>query len=53
MMKTKDAIAAFGGVHELALALKIWPQAIYQWGEFVPELRRYQIEQILKERGGK
>jgi uncharacterized protein involved in tolerance to divalent cations len=53
MMKTADAIAAFGGVHRLAAALKIWPQSIYQWGEYVPELRRYQIEQMLKEREAK
>lgn len=53
MMKTADAIAAFGGVHRLATALKIWPQSVYQWGEYVPELRRYQIEQMLKERDTK
>jgi len=45
-MKTADAIAAFGGVYNLAYALAIYPQAIYQWGEYVPELRRYQIEAI-------
>jgi uncharacterized protein involved in tolerance to divalent cations len=53
MMKTADAIAAFGGVNKLAAALQIWPQSIYQWGEYVPELRRYQIEQMLKERDNK
>ena len=48
VMKTADAIAAFGGVYNLAYALAIYPQAIYQWGEYVPELRRYQIEALLK-----
>jgi hypothetical protein len=45
-MKTADAIADFGGIYNLAVALGIYPQAIYQWGEYVPELRRYQIEAI-------
>jgi hypothetical protein len=46
VMKTADAIADFGGIYNLAVALGIYPQAIYQWGEYVPELRRYQIEAI-------
>ena len=45
-MKTADAIAAFGGIYNLAVALGIYPQAIYQWGEYVPELRRHQIEAL-------
>ena len=52
-MKTADAIAAFGGIYNLAVALRIYPQAIYQWGEYVPELRRYQIEALLNEREAK
>ena len=48
MMKTADAIAAFGGVNKLAAALKIWPQSIYQWGEYVPESRQYQIQVLTK-----
>lgn len=45
-MKTKEAIEKFGGTKALADALGLWPQAIYKWGEDVPELRRYQIEEI-------
>jgi transcriptional repressor of cell division inhibition gene dicB len=48
-MKTCDAIARFGGVRQLADALGIWTSAIYQWGENVPELRRYQIEERLRQ----
>lgn len=49
-MKTQEAIDAFGGVRQLAHALNISTQAIYFWGEDVPELRVYQIKQILAER---
>jgi hypothetical protein len=49
-MRTKEAIAAFGGVKEMADALGIWPQAIYAWGATVPELRQYQIREILRQR---
>ncbi len=45
-MKTKDAISAAGGIKLLADALGLWPQAVYKWGENVPELRTYQIEKI-------
>ena len=45
-MKTEDAIAAFGDAKKLADALGIWPQAIYKWGETVPELRAYQIKEL-------
>lgn len=49
-MKTSEAIAAFGGVKNLADALGIWPHPIYRWGENVPELRAYQIKAILAKR---
>jgi hypothetical protein len=49
-MKTQEAINEFGGVRKLADALGIWPQAIYKWGEDVPELRRYQIEALRQKR---
>jgi transcriptional repressor of cell division inhibition gene dicB len=42
-IKTKDAVEYFKGVAELAAALRISRAAIYQWGEFVPEGRAYQI----------
>jgi hypothetical protein len=47
-MKKKDAIDYFGGVKNLADALGIWPAAIYQWGEYVPELQGYKIQVITK-----
>lgn len=46
-MKTEDAIKAFGSAKALADALGIWPQAVYAWGDTVPELRAYQIKDIL------
>lgn len=50
-MKTQEAIDLFGGCKALADALGIWPQAVYKWGENVPELRRYQIKDIVKAKG--
>lgn len=45
---TKDqAINLFGNVSTLAAALGITTQAISQWGELVPELRAYQIRELL------
>jgi hypothetical protein len=43
-MKTQDVILLFGNsIRAAAEGLKITPQAIYQWGEEVPELREYKI----------
>ena len=50
-MRTKDAIEEFGNnVRELAQALGITREAIYQWGEKVPPLRAYEIRDILAAR---
>ena len=49
-MKTQEAINAFGGVKKLADALGTWPQAVYKWGEDVPELRAYQIRELIAQR---
>jgi hypothetical protein len=50
-MKTEDAIKEFGNsVRELAQALGITREAIYQWGEEVPPLRMYQIREIIARR---
>ena len=43
-MKTAAAIESFGSVQALADALQISPQAVYQWGDEVPEGRAFQIE---------
>lgn len=45
-MKTTHAIKWAGTGMELARRLGIEPQAIYQWGEDVPELRQYQIKEM-------
>ena len=45
-MKTQDAINYFGGVKKLADALKLWPQAVYKWGEDVPESVGYKLQVI-------
>jgi DNA-binding transcriptional regulator YdaS (Cro superfamily) len=43
-MKTQDAIEHFGGLKKLADLLGIWPQVIYQWGEYPPPGRQYELE---------
>lgn len=49
-MKKKDAIAVFGSASELARALGIKRQSVSKWSEDVPELRAYQINEILEQR---
>lgn len=46
-MTKEEAIEAFGSVRKLAEALGITEQAVHQWGDEVPELRFYQIREIL------
>ena len=46
-MKTIDAINSFGSIKRIAQALGLTVQAIYAWGEDVPELRAYQLRDIL------
>lgn len=45
-MKTSEAINLFGNVANLARALDISVQAVYQWGDTVPPLRAFQIRDI-------
>lgn len=42
-IRTQDAIGHFGDVAGLALVLQITREAIYQWGEWVPQSRVYQL----------
>jgi DNA-binding transcriptional regulator YdaS (Cro superfamily) len=49
-MKTQDAISLFGSIKALAKALGITQPAIYQWGDNVPELRAFQIREIVATR---
>ena len=50
-MKTEEAVKAFGSRKALADALGVWPQAVYSWGDDVPDLRAYQIKEIMAKRG--
>jgi len=43
-MKTQEAVEYFEGRKALADALGIWPQVIYQWGEYPPQARQYELE---------
>lgn len=44
-----EAIAAFGGnASDLARALGVTPQAIYQWGDEVPEAAAMKLAFVLK-----
>ena len=47
-MKTQKAVALFGSANRLAKMLGITRQAINQWGEDVPLLRQYQIDEIVE-----
>ena len=43
-MKTKDVTDYFGGVRKAAEALGVTTQAIYAWGEDVPQMRQPHIQ---------
>lgn len=45
-MKTSDVIAHFGTQERVAEALGISQAAVSQWGETVPKLRAFELEQI-------
>lgn len=49
-MKKRDAIAAFGSASELARALGIKRQSVSKWSDDIPELRAYQINEIIDQR---
>ncbi len=44
---TAKVIAAFGNKSKVAKAVGITPHAVYQWGEYVPDSRRYHIHYLL------
>lgn len=48
-MKKDEAIAVFGSARALAYALNITEQAVSQWGDDVPLLRVYQIQELIDE----
>jgi len=43
-MKTREAIAHFGSIKQLAKELDIWPHNVSRWGECPPMARQYEIE---------
>ena len=43
-MKTQDAIDYYKGIRQLAEALETWPQTVYQWGEYPPMGRQYELQ---------
>lgn len=47
-MKTNDVLIYFGSKAEIGRVLGVSKSAISQWGNEVPPLRAYQIEQITK-----
>ena len=50
-MKTSDILPHFNNsIRELANALGITREAVYQWGETVPQLRAYQIRELISAR---
>lgn len=44
---TAQVIAAYGNKSKVARACGIRPQAVIQWGEYVPDSRLYQIHYLL------
>jgi DNA-binding transcriptional regulator YdaS (Cro superfamily) len=46
MMTVEAAIKVFGSRRKLADALGVSTQATYQWGEYVPKLRAYEILEL-------
>lgn len=47
-MTTADAVSHFGTTAKLAAALRIKPQAVYQWGQEPPMGRQFEIQTITK-----
>lgn len=43
-MKTEDAIEWAGSKLELSRVLGLWPQTVYNWGDYPPKAKQYEIE---------
>lgn len=43
-MTTQEAIDHFGGKFELSRVLNCWPNAIYNWGDYPPMSKQYELE---------
>ncbi len=46
MVTLRDVIEHFDGIPELAMKLGIKPQAIYQWGSYIPPEQAIEIERL-------
>lgn len=52
-MKLAEVLPHFGGCKvNVARALGVTKQAVSEWGDDVPELRQYQIRELLSRRSG-
>jgi len=47
-MLKSEVVDFFGSARNAAKALGITPAAVSQWGDIVPELRAYQLQQVTK-----
>ncbi|RSE33405.1 Cro/CI family transcriptional regulator [Acinetobacter junii] len=45
-MKTKDVLSQFKNAPRVAKILKVTKQAVYQWGELVPEAAAFKLLEI-------
>jgi hypothetical protein len=48
-MRLEDAIRTFGSKRKVAKAVGIDPRSVSDWKEIIPELRAYQIVEIVKQ----
>ena len=51
-IRTVEALAAYPSATALANALGIKRQAVQAWGKYVPDLRAYQLRDLLPEKFG-
>ena len=47
-MKVKSLVSKVGSKAKIASLLNISAAAVSQWGDKVPELRKYQLKEIMK-----
>lgn len=50
LRKKSEVLKHFKNNRQISLALKISAQAVGEWNEQIPELRSYQLAEILKKR---
>ncbi|WP_431482254.1 Cro/CI family transcriptional regulator [Pseudomonas solani] len=49
-MNMTEAISHFGSKKKIADALGIYPSAVTQWGDSIPELRQIQLQALSKKK---